>query len=69
MPTFSEGEFYECDADWYGFENSCYFFSRQKLKWKAAREICKQNGADLAVIQNQEENSFIFSELPSRRYS
>ena len=66
---FPEGLTYQCDAGWSGFEDHCYFFSKGKRTWQEARAVCEQEGADLATIQNQGENDFIFQELPSGRCS
>ena len=58
-----------CDASWYGFENHCYFLSDEKRTWVEARKVCTDHGADLATIQNLEDNDFIFSEFAMGKYT
>ena len=65
----SEIEHSVCDASWYGFENHCYFLSDEKRTWVEARKVCKDHDADLATIQNLEDNDFIFSEFAMGKYT
>ncbi|XP_031425840.1 C-type lectin domain family 4 member E-like [Clupea harengus] len=44
---------------WKSFQSSRYFFSIAEKTWNEAREDCKQKGADLVIINSQEEQIFI----------
>ncbi|XP_027003713.2 CD209 antigen-like protein C [Tachysurus fulvidraco] len=49
----------ECEEDWEMFENSCYFFSDDRLKWQESREACQKLGGDLVVIDNERVQKFL----------
>ncbi|XP_027004011.2 CD209 antigen-like protein D [Tachysurus fulvidraco] len=49
----------ECAEDWEMFENSCYFFSDDRLKWQESREACQKLGGDLVVIDNERVQKFL----------
>ncbi|XP_060726597.1 C-type lectin domain family 4 member M-like isoform X2 [Tachysurus vachellii] len=49
----------ECEEDWEMFENSCYFFSDERLKWQESREACQKLGGDLVVIDNERVQKFL----------
>ncbi|XP_028454182.1 C-type lectin domain family 4 member E-like [Perca flavescens] len=51
-----------CPHGWTRFGCSCYFKSKEKDYWDGSRADCKKRGADLAVINNEEEQKFV-SEL------
>ncbi|XP_056441865.1 macrophage mannose receptor 1-like isoform X2 [Gadus chalcogrammus] len=46
---------------WRRFGNSLYFFSDTKKNWEDSRNDCKQRGADLVVINSDEEQEFTSS--------
>uniref|UniRef100_A0A3P9L175 C-type lectin domain-containing protein n=1 Tax=Oryzias latipes TaxID=8090 RepID=A0A3P9L175_ORYLA len=48
-----------CPKKWIGFGSSCYFLSEESKTWDEAREFCRARGADLVVINTEEENEFI----------
>ncbi|XP_027855944.1 CD209 antigen-like protein C [Xiphophorus couchianus] len=54
----------KCPLGWLIFNSSCYFFSYTesttvKKNWHKSREDCIKRGADLVVIDNQQEQEFI----------
>ncbi|XP_035849103.1 CD209 antigen-like protein E isoform X3 [Sander lucioperca] len=51
-----------CPHGWTRFGCSCYFKSKEKDYWDGSRADCKKRGADLVVINNEEEQKFV-SEL------
>ncbi|XP_039675571.1 CD209 antigen-like protein E [Perca fluviatilis] len=51
-----------CPDGWTTFGRSCYFKSKEKNTWDGSRADCQQIGADLVVINNEEEQKFV-SEL------
>ncbi|XP_039676688.1 C-type lectin domain family 4 member E-like [Perca fluviatilis] len=44
-----------CPDGWTTFGRSCYFKSKEKNTWDGSRADCQQIGADLVVINNEEE--------------
>ncbi|XP_034743949.1 C-type lectin domain family 4 member E-like [Etheostoma cragini] len=43
------------------FNNSFYYISSGQMSWEDSRRDCKNRGADLAVVNNKEEQAFINS--------
>ncbi|XP_068430349.1 uncharacterized protein [Clinocottus analis] len=56
-----------CPADWMRFKDKCFMFKGKKndikANWSYARSWCREQGGDLAVIDNQYENDFVSSYL------
>ncbi|XP_026154124.1 macrophage mannose receptor 1 isoform X2 [Mastacembelus armatus] len=56
-----------CPAGWMRFKDKCFMFKGKhhdnKTNWLDARNWCRDQGADLAVIDNQYENDFVSSYL------
>ena len=50
-----------CQEGWKEFNGGCYLFGHKLLTWEKAADYCKNLGANLVSIQNQEENDFIYS--------
>ncbi|XP_061580316.1 CD209 antigen-like protein C [Cololabis saira] len=48
-----------CPAGWRKFRSSCYFLSTDRQTWDKARQDCRVKGADLVVINDSEEQSFL----------
>ncbi|XP_048090007.1 C-type lectin domain family 4 member M-like [Alosa alosa] len=44
-----------CEDGWRLFRSSCYFLSRDSNSWAHGRTQCQSHGADLLVINSQEE--------------
>ncbi|XP_029315382.1 CD209 antigen-like protein E [Cottoperca gobio] len=49
-----------CPAGWRMFSCACYLFSNEARSWDRARQDCRQRGADLVVINSDEEQTFLF---------
>ncbi|XP_032367382.1 C-type lectin domain family 6 member A [Etheostoma spectabile] len=49
-----------CPDGWRRSRCSCYFKSKEKKKWFDSRADCWQRGADLVVINNEEEQVSVF---------
>ncbi|XP_028910279.1 C-type lectin domain family 4 member E [Ornithorhynchus anatinus] len=56
-----------CPRGWKHFQSHCYFFSSDTLTWSSSRLNCTGMGAQLVVINSQEEQEFIFQSKPRRR--
>ncbi|RXN32426.1 C-type lectin domain family 10 member A-like protein [Labeo rohita] len=49
-----------CKSGWITYESSCFFFSNNKVNWSEARDYCKEQGALLLKIQdNDKEWAFL----------
>ncbi|XP_037543075.1 C-type lectin domain family 17, member A-like [Nematolebias whitei] len=48
-----------CPAGWRMFRCSCYFFSTATASWDEGREDCRTRGADLVVVNDDHEQTFI----------
>uniref|UniRef100_A0A673BEX3 C-type lectin domain-containing protein n=1 Tax=Sphaeramia orbicularis TaxID=375764 RepID=A0A673BEX3_9TELE len=56
-----------CLTGWIPFQEKCYYFERS-TKWKTwteSRTYCKDNGADLVVIETLQEQEFISKNVHS----
>ncbi|POI25467.1 hypothetical protein CIB84_010782, partial [Bambusicola thoracicus] len=49
----------ECLAGWKDFEESCYYFSTERMSWREAMEICDDQGAHLVIINSEQEQAFL----------
>ncbi|XP_064818322.1 CD209 antigen-like protein C isoform X2 [Oncorhynchus masou masou] len=49
-----------CTAGWQKFESRWYFLSTETKTWKESREDCLERGADLVIINSDEEQKFLF---------
>ncbi|XP_037617782.1 galactose-specific lectin nattectin-like [Sebastes umbrosus] len=56
-----ETEEERCPQGWLMFGSSCYNISseRNRLSWDASRQICRQRGADLVIINSRQEQAFL----------
>uniref|UniRef100_A0A3Q3L3H2 C-type lectin domain-containing protein n=1 Tax=Mastacembelus armatus TaxID=205130 RepID=A0A3Q3L3H2_9TELE len=62
--SFFEGGCGKCHTPWIFYNSSCYFFSNLesadvKKNWVESKADCVNRGADLAVIDDQEEQKFV----------
>ncbi|XP_028984012.1 natural killer cells antigen CD94-like [Betta splendens] len=58
-----------CQSGWIQFQEKCYLFYENDSPWRTwddSRTFCQSNGADLLVIDNPEEQSFISTNI--KRY-
>ncbi|XP_060941026.1 CD209 antigen-like protein C [Limanda limanda] len=49
----------QCPTGWIERNSRCYFQSGYQLTWEESRNYCKSNGADLAVINSEQELIFL----------
>ncbi|XP_062411025.1 C-type lectin domain family 4 member M-like isoform X1 [Sardina pilchardus] len=48
-----------CPEGWLTYGSSCYYISNSHRNWTASRDQCLERGADLIVINSQEEQEFV----------
>ncbi|KAL0970122.1 hypothetical protein UPYG_G00237470 [Umbra pygmaea] len=49
----------QCSSGWEFFNESCYYFSKDKLTWEQSHYACIHDGGHLVIIQSQQEQDFI----------
>nr|XP_034963866.1 early activation antigen CD69-like isoform X1 [Zootoca vivipara] len=59
----SEEGFPKCADDWYKFQEKCYYYSTERMEQNTARRYCQALGADLIVIDSENEQDFLKDEL------
>ncbi|XP_072249496.1 uncharacterized protein [Leuresthes tenuis] len=55
-----------CRDGWILYQEKCYLFYKEPPRWKTwieSRTYCKDNAADLVVIDNQQEQEFISEQI------
>ena len=50
------------------FRNSCYKFVTVKANWTHSEKKCKEDGAELVVMESAEENTFIRNYIISKEH-
>ncbi|KAG9339861.1 hypothetical protein JZ751_022366, partial [Albula glossodonta] len=48
-----------CPLGWIKFNSSCYYISNDRMTWNESRQYCRERGADLVIIDTEEEQIFI----------
>ncbi|XP_029605304.1 C-type lectin domain family 4 member M-like isoform X1 [Salmo trutta] len=48
-----------CPEGWRRFGCGCYYLSTEKKSWEESRQDCLERGADLVIINSEEEQTFI----------
>uniref|UniRef100_A0A8B9LZA8 Zgc:174904 n=1 Tax=Astyanax mexicanus TaxID=7994 RepID=A0A8B9LZA8_ASTMX len=54
----------QCTDDWLYFNGSCYFISRFGRSWMESQKYCEDKGGHLAIIETDEEQTFLWDLLP-----
>lgn len=44
-----------CPHDWIGFQDKCYYFSKEEGDWNSSRYNCSTQHTDLTMIDTVEE--------------
>ncbi|XP_047643529.1 C-type lectin domain family 2 member B isoform X2 [Phacochoerus africanus] len=45
--------------NWIGFQDKCYYFSKEEKNWSSSRDSCLSENADLVLISTPEEMQFL----------
>uniref|UniRef100_A0A8V0XRY1 Macrophage mannose receptor 1 n=1 Tax=Gallus gallus TaxID=9031 RepID=A0A8V0XRY1_CHICK len=53
-------EYIVSEDDWIIYNHKEYYFSKEEMPMEKAREYCKKNGGDLAIIENESERTFLW---------
>ncbi|KAJ8362459.1 hypothetical protein AAFF_G00373850 [Aldrovandia affinis] len=48
-----------CPEGWKQRNSKCYYFSTERKNWQGSRSACLKQGADLVIIESEEEQDFI----------
>lgn len=60
-----KGVLYGCpERGWRGFRDSCYLLVKDQVNWPLALKECHTQGAELASIDDDAEQNFVYSQLP-----
>ncbi|XP_007230611.2 CD209 antigen-like protein C [Astyanax mexicanus] len=54
----------QCTDDWLYFNGSCYFISMFSHRWMESQKYCEDKGGHLAIIETDEEQTFLWDKLP-----
>ncbi|XP_061072113.1 CD209 antigen-like protein C [Conger conger] len=57
-----------CRQGWEQFSSKCYYFSTERKSWKDSRRDCFRRGADLVIIESDEEQGFITNRTREHPY-
>ncbi|XP_045072870.1 C-type lectin domain family 4 member E-like isoform X1 [Coregonus clupeaformis] len=49
----------ECPQGWKKLGSRCYYISTKKNTWEKSRQDCRDNGADLVIINSQDKQTFV----------
>uniref|UniRef100_A0A3Q2PW35 C-type lectin domain-containing protein n=1 Tax=Fundulus heteroclitus TaxID=8078 RepID=A0A3Q2PW35_FUNHE len=50
----------QCPADWRELNSRCYFLSTETQTWEGSRKHCQSQGAELVVINSEQEQYLLF---------
>ncbi|XP_029110101.1 C-type lectin domain family 4 member E-like [Scleropages formosus] len=48
-----------CPLGWKCYNSKLYYISTERKSWSESQKDCKERGADLVIIQSEEEQDFI----------
>ncbi|XP_067396465.1 C-type lectin domain family 4 member G-like [Emydura macquarii macquarii] len=57
-----------CPAGWLLNAGNCYYFSTVHQYWSYAKQACKDQGAQLIIIENQQEQDFLTKNSNGKNY-
>ncbi|XP_067417521.1 low affinity immunoglobulin epsilon Fc receptor-like [Emydura macquarii macquarii] len=57
-----------CPAGWLPNAGNCYYFSTVRKNWSYAKQACKDQCAQLIIIENQQEQEFLTKNSNGKNY-
>ena len=54
-----------CKENWEKHEDSCFFWSKERLSWTDAEEFCSSQGGHLASVTSNATNEYILKKIES----
>ncbi|XP_074836497.1 uncharacterized protein LOC142003438 [Carettochelys insculpta] len=57
-----------CPANWLPNTGCCYYFAIESKPWSHAKQACVDQGAQLVVIDNQQEQEFLQKHMNGKEY-
>lgn len=60
MFYLADYEYIVSEDDWIIYNHKEYYFSKEPMPMEKARNFCKKNGGDLAVIESESEKNFLW---------
>lgn len=68
MLHVADYEYIVSEDDWIIYNHKEYYFSKEEMPMEKAREYCKKNGGDLAIIENESERTFLWKYVRNSLY-
>uniref|UniRef100_A0A672TQU4 Mannose receptor C-type 1 n=1 Tax=Strigops habroptila TaxID=2489341 RepID=A0A672TQU4_STRHB len=68
MFYLADYEYVVGEDDWIIYNHKEYYFSKEPMPMEKAREFCKKNGGDLAVIEGESEKNFLWKYVRNMFY-
>lgn len=60
MFHIADYEYVVSEDDWIIYNHKEYYFSKEAMPMEKARDYCKKNGGDLAIIDSESERTFLW---------
>ncbi|CAM5169364.1 unnamed protein product [Eretmochelys imbricata] len=57
-----------CPAGWLLNSGTCYYFSTVRKHWSYAKQACKDQGAELIILDNPQKQEFLTKNANSKQY-
>lgn len=68
MIYLADYEYIVSEDDWIIYNHKEYYFSKEAMAMEKARDYCKKNGGDLAVIEGESERTFLWKYVRNLLY-
>nr|XP_006132086.1 C-type lectin domain family 4 member G isoform X1 [Pelodiscus sinensis] len=57
-----------CPANWLLYAGTCYYFSTERKHWSYAKQACTDQGGQLIIIDNEQEQEFLAKNAKGKQY-
>lgn len=68
MFHLADAQYNVSEDDWIIYNQTEYYFSKERMPVEKARNFCKKNGGDLAVIESESEKNFLWKYVRNMFY-